>query len=140
MSEYNEFLNSKTIRIESAGFEPEEKVLVRYNKQDVDGKYREIDLRKTGDNDRKEDRPNLFYYFLYNTETGEFYPTREENIPTGFIQIFPSREDGALGNWRWGIDSAKDKIKFLYPKYMSIRKKWGSSMPNNRSLSFIIRV
>ena len=31
------------------GFEPDEKVLVRYNKEDEKGKYREIDLRKTGD-------------------------------------------------------------------------------------------
>ena len=56
------------------GWKPEENVLRRYNKVDKDGKlYREIDLRKTGDGDRKEDRPNLFYYFLYNPSTKELY-------------------------------------------------------------------
>ena len=46
------------------GFEPTEEIVKRYNKVDENGKkYREIDLRKTGENDLKEDRPNLFYYF-----------------------------------------------------------------------------
>ena len=46
------------------GFEPTEEITRRYNKKDKEGKrYREIDLRKTGENDLREDRPNLFYYF-----------------------------------------------------------------------------
>ena len=46
------------------GFEPTEEIIKRYNKCDDNGKkYREIDLRKTGENDLREDRPNLFYYF-----------------------------------------------------------------------------
>ena len=45
------------------GWKPEERVIRRYNKKDADGiRYREIDLRKTGDNDQREDRENLFYY------------------------------------------------------------------------------
>ena len=48
------------------GFEPTEEIIKRYNKVDSDGeKYREIDLRKTGENDLREDRPNLFYYFYW---------------------------------------------------------------------------
>ena len=107
------------------GFEPEEKITIRYNKEDEGKKYREIDLRKTGDNDRKEDRPNLFYYFLYNEETKDFYPTKDEVIPDGYIQIFTSREDGALGNWRWDINNSITSMNILVPKYMSVRKKWG---------------
>lgn len=107
------------------GFEPEEKVVVRYNKEDVDGKYREIDLRKTGDNDRREDRPNLFYSFFYNENTGEFYPSKDEVVPNGFMRIIPTREDGVEGNWRWEIKTSIDKIKKLIPKYMTVRKKWG---------------
>jgi adenine-specific DNA-methyltransferase len=108
------------------GFEPDNKIIVRYNKQDGEGnKYREIDLRKTGDNDRKEDRPNLFYYFLYNENSGDFYATRSEDIPEGYIQIFPSKENGDLGNWRWSLDSSNENIHKLIPKYMNVRKKWG---------------
>ena len=109
------------------GFEPtDEKIVKRYNKVDDEGKkYREIDLRKTGENDLREDRPNLFYYFYFNENTGEYYPSRDEKIPEGFIQIKPQREDGREGNWRWGLDTAKDNLTLLVPKFMPTRKVWG---------------
>ena len=107
------------------GWEPEKKVLRRYNKIDNEGKkYREIDLRKTGDNDRREDRPNLFYYFLYNKTTNDFYPTYDNNIPSGYIQITPTRSDGSAGNWRWELKTAKENISKLIPGFMTVRKKW----------------
>lgn len=110
------------------GWEPEEKVLRRYNKEDANGTYREIDLRKTGDNDRREDRTNLFYYFLFNEETGDFYPTRDLNVPSGYLQILPTREDGSHGNWRWELKTAKSKLDLLIPKFMNVRKKWTVSV------------
>ncbi|MFP6812547.1 MAG: site-specific DNA-methyltransferase, partial [Moraxella sp.] len=48
------------------GFKAEEHITKRYNKEDEKGLWREIDLRKTGDNDRAEDRPNMFYPFYWN--------------------------------------------------------------------------
>ena len=109
------------------GFEPtDEKIIKRYNKVDEAGKsYREIDLRKTGENDLREDRPNLFYYFYYNEKTGEFFPSRDELKMEGFIQIKPQREDGKEGNWRWGLDTAASQIGQLIPKFMPARKVWG---------------
>lgn len=111
--------------VKIAGFEPDEKIIKRYNKLDGERKYREIDLRKTGDNDLREDRPNLFYYFHYSEKTGEYYPTREEKAPEGFISIKPTREDGKEGNWRWGLDNAKENKDKLIPKFMPNRKTWG---------------
>ena len=108
------------------GFEPSEEITRRYNKVDENGKkYREIDLRKTGENDLREDRPNLFYYFYYNENTKEFYPSREDNTPQGFIQIKPQREDKKEGNWRWGLETATNQIDLLIPKFMPARKVWG---------------
>ena len=108
------------------GFEPSEEIIKRYNKVDKNGKkYREIDLRKTGENDLREDRPNLFYYFYYNEITGEFYPSRLEEKNDGFIQIKPQREDGKEGNWRWGLDTAEKQLDLLVPKFMPARKVWG---------------
>lgn len=109
------------------GFEPtEEKIIRRYNKEDENGKkYREIDLRKTGENDLREDRPNLFYYFYYNESTGEFYPSRERQYKEGYIEIKPQREDGKEGNWRWGLETAKEQINQLVAKFMPSRKIWG---------------
>lgn len=115
----------KKQEITFAGWQPEEKVTRRYNKQDEQGEvYREIDLRKTGDNDRKDDRPNLFYYFLFNEETGDFYPTRDESIPSGYTQIFPQKENGELGNWRWELNTALKNKKYLLPKFMPNKKVW----------------
>lgn len=108
------------------GFEPGEEILKRYNKVDDQGRrFRDIDLRKTGENDLREDRPNLFYYFIYNQSTGEFYPSRDKVLTNGCLAISPVREDGKEGNWRWGIDSAKKQISELYPKFMPTRKIWG---------------
>ena len=108
------------------GFAPDEVITKRYKKiDDFGGIYREIDLRKTGDNDRKEDRPNLFYNFYFNEKTSEFYPSYDEDTPTDFIKIFPTREDRSLGNWRWSIETVRNNIDLLFPKYMAVRKKWG---------------
>lgn len=108
------------------GFEPTEEITKRYNKSDASGrKYREIDLRKTGENDLREDRPNLFYYFYYNKVTDDFFPDRENYEKEGYIQIKPQREDSKEGNWRWGIETAKEKIEELIPKFMPSRKVWG---------------
>jgi len=107
------------------GWEPEENVLRRYNKVDQNGvRYREIDLRKTGDNDRKEDRPNLYYYFLYNEATKEFYATKDEIVPEGFVQIKPTRKDGSLGNWRWQMETSNKSKHLLIPKYSETNHKW----------------
>ena len=113
-------------KVEWNGFEPTEEITKRYNKVDEQGKkYREIDLRKTGENDLREDRPNLFYYFYYSESTGDFYPDRECYTKDGYIQIKPQREDGKEGNWRWGMDTAKKQIVDLVPKFMPSRKVWG---------------
>jgi len=107
------------------GWKPDVNVTKRYRKVDKDGKrWREIDLRKTGDNDLREDRQNLFYYFLYSEKNKQFYPTREDKNPRGFIQIKPLREDGREGNWRWEQETAEEKIKSLFPKFMPNRKVW----------------
>ena len=109
------------------GFEPIDDIIVRrYNKSDENGKkYREIDLRKTGEKDYREDRPSLFYYFYYNQVTGDFYPSFDETERDGYTIIRPLREDGTEGRWRWGIETAKSQIDQLIPKYMPTRKIWG---------------
>lgn len=107
------------------GFELEENITRRYNKNDEFGDYREIDLRKTGDNDKREDRPNLFYYFYFNQITGELYPSREEQETDGFIQIKPLKDTGEEGNWRWGFDNSQSNTSKVMARYMPNRKIWG---------------
>lgn len=56
----------KTSELILNGFKAEEHITKRYNKKDENGTWREIDLRKTDDNDLATDRPNMFYPFYWN--------------------------------------------------------------------------
>ena len=124
--EYLLVYSKNIVYLDWYGFEPTEEVTRRYNKINSQGeKYREIDLRKTGENDLREDRPNLFYYFHFNEATNDFYPSRDADAPTGYISIYPQTGDEREGNWRWGIETAQLRLKDLTPKFMPTRKVWG---------------
>lgn len=111
--------------LEWFGFEPTEEIIKRYNKTENNRLFRDIDLRKTGENDLREDRPNLFYYFYYNQVTNEFFTDKNLLDLKDYILIKPLRNDDKEGNWRWGIDTAKQKIEKIYPKFMPNRGIWG---------------
>ncbi len=107
------------------GFEPDEKITKRYNKIDDKGKYREIDLRKTGDGDSREDRPNMFYPFIYNENTKEFRVLNlQDEIPNDSVTIFPMKSKSEEGRWRWGINNSILNLEKLLPKFMPSKKQW----------------
>lgn len=109
------------------GFEPDEKITKRYNKEDTNGKkFREIDLRKTGDADRRSDRPDMFYYFyaLEDNPNNLIISKEKANHPNR-IEIIPLKEDNSDGRWRWGFQTAKDNLDSVYAKFMPTRKIWG---------------
>ena len=108
------------------GFEPGENITKRYNKTDADGRlYREEDLRKRGAHDERSDRPNLFYPFFYNQETGKLIiGNNEDETPKGFIRIEPMKAAGVEGTWRWGQETARAQISYIHPRYMPNKKQW----------------
>ena len=108
------------------GFEPEEKITKRYNKRDTDGRlYREEDLRKRGTHDERTDRPNLFYSFFFNQETGELVVgNNDEETPDGFIRIEPMKSKDVQGTWRWGQDTAIAQKTYIHPRYMPNKQQW----------------
>lgn len=108
------------------GFEPEEKITKRYNKRDTDGRlYREEDLRKRGTHDERTDRPNLFYPFFFNQETGELIVGgNDEKTPDGFIRIEPMKSKDVQGTWRWGQDTANTQKTYIHPRYMPNKQQW----------------
>lgn len=109
-----------------SGFEPEEKITKRYNKVDKNGKrYREMDLRKTGDADLREDRKDMFYYFYHNEKTNELKVFKEQQDLKEWREIVPLREDGKEGRYRWGFNTAERDISKLFARYMPNRKIWG---------------
>ena len=108
------------------GFEPEQKITRRYNKEDKNGqKFREIDLRKTGDADKRSDRPDMFYYFYCDEDGRNLRVSKEKNgRDEGLIEIVPLKDDGTDGRWRWGFETAKARLDELFPKFMPNRKIW----------------
>ena len=108
------------------GFEPEEKITKRYNKRDTDGRlYREEDLRKRGTHDERTDRPNLFYPFFFNQETGELIVGgNDEKTPDGFIRIEPMKSKDVQRTWRWGQDTANAQKTYIHPRYMPNKQQW----------------
>ncbi|ECJ2070993.1 site-specific DNA-methyltransferase, partial [Salmonella enterica] len=61
--EYILVMTKNITHAKTYGFEPDDKILKRYNKIDEAGEvFRDMDLRKTGDADRRQDRPDMFYY------------------------------------------------------------------------------
>ncbi len=110
----------------SNGWAPQNKVLRRYRLQDAEGRYREIDLRKTGDNDLATDRLNMAYGFAYNEQTGELYPMEPglKESPSGHIAIWPRKDETTMGRWRWGIDTARANMNRLVAKFQPKKRQW----------------
>jgi adenine-specific DNA-methyltransferase len=124
--EYISVYSKDISRANLYGFEPDERIVKRYNKKDEKGKlYREIDLRKTGDSDRQEDRPDMFYYFYFDNKNNTLRVSKENNSTKSEIQIFPKKDDDSNGRWRWGFKTAQEKLKTVHAKFMPSRKIWG---------------
>lgn len=117
----------KTSKFEIGGFEPEENITKRYNKVDsLNRKYREIDLRKTGDEDLREDRPDMFYPFFYNKATNNIMVgDNDKDTPNDCIRILPMKTKDIEGRWRWGCNTAKNQVDLLIVRYMPAKKQWG---------------
>ena len=116
----------KSPMLRLGGFAPGEEIIKRYNKKDSSGRlYREEDLRKRGSHDERTDRPNLFYPFFYNQETGQLIVgSNDEQTPDGFIRIEPMKAEGVEGTWRWGQDTAIAQKSYIHPRYMPNKKQW----------------
>lgn len=106
------------------GWDPDEKVIRRYNKKDSNGKYREIDLRKTGSGDLRKDRPNMFYYFYYDDKNKKLEISQDRKASSNHIEIIPQRADGKEGRWRWGYETALSRIDSLVARVMPTRGTW----------------
>jgi len=91
-----------------------------YKLSDEKGRYRLQGLRKRGAGARREDRPNMYYPFYYNESSGvlSLQPT------VNAVEILPKLSDGSDGRWRWGIDTAKQRIDELTVEIVSGRNEY----------------
>lgn len=106
-----------------------EELREKYSHSEGDRYYRELPLKRTGSGKTREERPFMFFPFLYNPKTGEttvipkpeylqlydketkefnddFLLELEKKYTTkGYKFILPKEENGTLLRWRWGYDT-----------------------------------
>ena len=80
-----------------------------YKLVDDKGRYRLQGLRKRGDSAKREDRPNMYYPFYYDQALDTLYLDPHE----GTIEVTPHLSDGSDGRWRWGVDTARERLNEL---------------------------
>jgi len=99
---------------ETKGVPLPEEYLSDYNEIDDEGKrYRLQGLRKRGSGAKREDRPNMYYPFYANPDTYNVSLEKDENYS---VEIIPKLSDGSDGRWRWGKDTAKNRVSELIAK------------------------
>jgi adenine-specific DNA-methyltransferase len=110
----------------SHGWSPADKVLRRYRKAENGKKYREIDLRKTGDEDLATDRPDSAYLFAFDQKTGELFPfNRSESVDQDkYIVIKAMKTEEIEGRWRWGFATAQTNISRLVAGFQPLKQQW----------------
>lgn len=92
-----------------------------YKLKDANGKYRLQGLRKRGAGAKREDRPNMYYPFYYSEE-GSLLSL--EPIGENCVEILPHLSDGSDGRWRWGKDTAKERINELIAQKVKGRDEY----------------
>lgn len=116
----------KKKNFETLGVAVPEEYVNDYKLEDTNGKYRLLGLRKRGANSRREDRPNLFYPFYYEAETNKL-SLNENDFKKKPIKILPKLSNGEDGNWRWGRETASERINELVVSLVKTRKEFDVS-------------
>ncbi len=111
----------KSDEFEEFGLDLPDSKLKEYELKDKDGKYRLIELRKRGGADTRKERPKMFYPFYVNPETGNV--NLEENGDYT-IEALPIKSTGVEGRWRWGIDTAKNRLELLVGQRVNGKEKY----------------
>lgn len=110
-------------RFESYGLPLTVEQLSQYKYRDENGNlYALRDLRKRGGNDKRTDRPNLYFPIYFNQENGgcSLECHREDDV-----EILPTLSDGVDGCWRWGKSKVQENLDILHPKYNKSKDRWG---------------
>jgi adenine-specific DNA-methyltransferase len=110
-------------RFESYGLPLTAEQLSQYKYKDENGDlYALRDLRKRGGNDKRTDRPNLYFPIYFNRQEGRCALERRDKDD---IEILPTLSDGVDGSWRWGKSKVQENLDILHPKYNKSKDRWG---------------
>ncbi len=97
-----------------------EEYQTEYKLLDQSGKYRLQGLRKRGAGAKREDRPNMWYPFYFNEHANLLSLKKTE----GDIEILPRLSDGSDGRWRWGKETAIQRMDELVAVKVRGRNEW----------------
>jgi len=92
-----------------------------YKLEDENGLHRLQGLRKRGSGAKREDRPNMFYPFFFNSKTSEISLERINKID---VEILPKLSDGSDGRWRWGKETASKRLDELTCQIVKTRNEY----------------
>lgn len=93
-----------------------------YPEIDENGNYYRVQgLRKRGSGSRREDRPNLYYPIFVKHSTFEVDVERSNDFN---IEVYPKLSDGSDGRWRWGMETAKNRIVELVARKVGAENRW----------------
>lgn len=92
-----------------------------YKLTDSNGRYRLQGLRKRGAGAKREERPNMYYPFYYSEESNLL---SLEPIDEDCFVILPHLSDGSDGRWRWGKETAKERINELIAQKVKGRDEY----------------
>lgn len=100
---------------------PEEYLAEYVERDSVGRRYRLQGLRKRGSGARREDRPNMYYPFYVDPTSGNI---SLENLSSLHVEIFPKLSDGSDGRWRWGKETARDRLDELTARPVGVERRW----------------
>ena len=118
---HNYLLAYQKLEFNSLGVALPKEYLKDYPDKNTEGKmYRLQGLRKRGDSARRIDRPNMFYPFYANPIDNTLSLEKTKNHT---IEIFPFLSSGEEGRWRWGRDTAIERISELCASTVGAEKR-----------------
>lgn len=103
----------KTFEFEEYGLALDDDVVNEYREVDDNGRFRLLELRKRGGADTRRERPNMYYPFFVNKETGKVSLNKNDFYS---IKALPIKSNGEDGRWRWGKETAEQNIDLLFGK------------------------
>ena len=84
--------------------------LKEYDKKDKKGHYRELELRNRNPVFNRRNRPNLFYPFYADPDTGDVALERHGRFS---VEVLPRNTAGEDGCWTWGQIRARRNTELL---------------------------
>ena len=94
----------------------DERMISEYKKEDIKGRYRELELRNRNPAFNKKTRPNLFYPIWIDPSTGI---VSHEKSPIHSIEVYPFNSQGEESCWTWGKDKLSSNLKLVIARKTS---------------------